>query len=146
MSVIVFPSQNRYQRLVFGVNFFCNNCLLLLLTFINMRRDPQLSKYTSSAKITLTQHFDSTICTARIQTFTFFVSVTRTYEEDVPDYMIPSHYLYTETETESTTLLPYIDPSTPSNVTVIKGKTAMLACVVRNVGKAAVSWGPFSIF
>ncbi len=72
--------------------------------------------------------------------------MTRTYEEDVPDYVIPSHYLYTETETESTTLLPYIDPSTPSNVTVIKGKTAMLACVVRNVGKAAVSWNVFSIF
>ena len=67
-------------------------------------------------------------------------SVTQTYEEDIPDYMLGGNYLYTETEaTESTTLRPYIDPSTPTNVTVIKGKTAMLACVVRNVGKAAVS-------
>ena len=54
--------------------------------------------------------------------------------------MVPSHYFYTENDsTESTTLRPYIDSSTPTNVTVIKGKTAMLACVVRNVGKAAVS-------
>ena len=69
-----------------------------------------------------------------------FVSfaVTQTYEEDISDY--GGNYLYTETEaTESTTLRPFIDPSTPTNVTVIKGKTAMLACVVRNVGKAAVS-------
>ena len=59
--------------------------------------------------------------------------------------MVPSHYFYTETEpTESTTLRPYIDPSTPTNVTVIKGKTAMLACVVRNVGKAAVSYSYIS--
>ena len=66
--------------------------------------------------------------------------MTQTYEEDIPDYMLGGNYLYTETEaTESTTLRPYIDPSTPTNVTVIKGKTAMLACVVRNVGKAAVS-------
>ena len=75
----------------------------------------------------------------------FFFSVTQTYEEDVPDYMVPSHYFYTENDsTESTTLRPYIDPSTPTNVTVIKGKTAMLACVVRNVGKAAVSLIQFS--
>jgi hypothetical protein len=65
--------------------------------------------------------------------------VTQTYEEDIPDYMLSGNYFYTETEaSESTTLRPFIDPSTPTNVTVIKGKTAMLACVVRNVGKAAV--------
>lgn len=40
---------------------------------------------------------------------------------------------------EEPTPKPFIDPSTPTNVTVIKGKSAMLACVVRNVGKAAVS-------
>ena len=33
---------------------------------------------------------------------------------------------------------PFIDPATPTNVTVIKGKSAMLACVVRDVGTAAV--------
>ena len=54
--------------------------------------------------------------------------MTQTYEEDIPDYMLGGNYLYTETEaSESTTLRPYIDPSTPTNVTVIKGKTAMLA-------------------
>ena len=40
---------------------------------------------------------------------------------------------------DETTPAPSIDPNTPTNVTVIKGKTAMLACVVRNVGKAAVN-------
>ena len=69
--------------------------------------------------------------------------MTQTYEEDVPDYnLIQSHYMYTEIDPSepSTTMRPFIDPSTPTNVTVIKGKTAMLACVVRNVGKAAVSF------
>ena len=33
---------------------------------------------------------------------------------------------------------PFIDPSTPTNVTVTRGKTAMLACVVRNLGTASV--------
>jgi len=35
---------------------------------------------------------------------------------------------------------PFIDPSTPTNVTVIKGKSAMLACVVHHVEDSAVSW------
>eukprot|EP00093_Oithona_nana_P008613 08613.XXX_287334_271768_1 [CDS] Oithona nana genome sequencing. len=42
--------------------------------------------------------------------------------------------------TPDVTPTPSIDLTTPKNVTVIKGKTAMLACVVRDVGKAAVSW------
>ena len=33
---------------------------------------------------------------------------------------------------------PFIDPSTPTNVTVIKGKSAMLACVVHHVEDSAV--------
>ena len=40
--------------------------------------------------------------------------------------------------TPEVTPTPSIDLTTPRNVTVIKGKTAMLACVVRDVGKAAV--------
>ena len=40
--------------------------------------------------------------------------------------------------TPDVTPTPSIDLTTPKNVTVIKGKTAMLACVVRDVGKAAV--------
>ena len=36
------------------------------------------------------------------------------------------------------TSVPFIDATTPTNVTVIKGKTAMLACVVRNLGTAKV--------
>ena len=43
------------------------------------------------------------------------------------------------TTTPEPTPEPYIDPSTPANVTVIKGKSAMLACVVREIGDAAVS-------
>jgi len=39
------------------------------------------------------------------------------------------------------TLSPSIDTTnTPINVTVIKGKAATLACVVRNIGNEAVSW------
>ena len=34
---------------------------------------------------------------------------------------------------------PFIDPSTPTNVTVIKGKSAMLACVVHHLEDSAVS-------
>ena len=40
--------------------------------------------------------------------------------------------------TPEATPIPSIDLTTPRNVTVIKGKTAMLACVVRDVGNAAV--------
>ena len=43
------------------------------------------------------------------------------------------------TTTPEPTPEPYIDPTTPANVTVIKGKSAMLACVVREIGDAAVS-------
>ena len=43
------------------------------------------------------------------------------------------------TTTPEPTPEPYIDPSTPANVTVIKGKSAMLACVVREIGDSAVS-------
>jgi len=46
----------------------------------------------------------------------------------------------TTVPTPEPTLAPYIEASTPTNVTVIKGKTAMLACVVRNLGTAKVSW------
>ena len=45
----------------------------------------------------------------------------------------------TSTSTTSTTLPPYIDPTTPTNVTVIKGKTAMLVCVVKDLGTAKVT-------
>ena len=34
---------------------------------------------------------------------------------------------------------PWIDPETPTNVTVVAGKTAILACVVRQLGTASVS-------
>lgn len=40
--------------------------------------------------------------------------------------------------TTSSTLAPYIDPTTPTNVTVIRGKTAMLVCVVTDLGTAKV--------
>ena len=39
----------------------------------------------------------------------------------------------------ASTAVPFIDATTPTNVTVIKGKTAMLACVVRNLGTAKVT-------
>ena len=39
----------------------------------------------------------------------------------------------------ASTAVPFIDATTPTNVTVIKGKTAMLACVVRNLGTAKVA-------
>ena len=45
----------------------------------------------------------------------------------------------TSTSTTSTTLAPYIDPTTPTNVTVIKGKKAMLVCVVNDLGTAKVN-------
>ena len=40
---------------------------------------------------------------------------------------------------DGVTLRPFIDPETPVNVTVVRGKTATLACVVRNLGTASVS-------
>ena len=52
------------------------------------------------------------------------------------------NYLKMSTSTStstSTTLPPYIDPTTPTNVTVIKGKAAMLVCVVTDLGTAKVS-------
>ena len=33
---------------------------------------------------------------------------------------------------------PWIDPETPTNVTVVAGRTAILACVVRQLGTASV--------
>ena len=61
------------------------------------------------------------------------------------DYMTPAEKSFilmsssTSTSTTSTTLPPYIDPTTPTNVTVIKGKTAMLVCVVKDLGTAKVT-------
>ncbi len=34
---------------------------------------------------------------------------------------------------------PWIDPESPTNVTVVAGRTATLACIVRNLGTASVS-------
>ena len=36
------------------------------------------------------------------------------------------------------TAAPWIDPETPTNVTVVAGRTAILACVVRELGTASV--------
>ena len=36
------------------------------------------------------------------------------------------------------TVAPWIDASTPTNVTVVAGRTAILACVVRELGTASV--------
>ncbi|XP_040569501.1 kin of IRRE-like protein 1 [Lepeophtheirus salmonis] len=58
---------------------------------------------------------------------------------DLPPYTEPSNHLTSSTDS-TPTRKPMIDASTPTNVTVIKGKTAILACVVRNLGTASVSW------
>ena len=39
---------------------------------------------------------------------------------------------------KKTTIVPYIETTTPRNVTVIKGKTATLVCQVQNLGEAKV--------
>ena len=39
---------------------------------------------------------------------------------------------------DGSTLRPFVDPETPTNVTVVRGRTATLACVVRNLGTASV--------
>ena len=54
-------------------------------------------------------------------------------------YVLEEHFYPFGTTAPEPTPKPSIDPNTPTNVTVIKGKAAMLACMVRNVGKAAVS-------
>jgi hypothetical protein len=59
------------------------------------------------------------------------------YIEPNGQYFYPYKSGYGSTTMEPTPQ-PYIDPTTPNNVTVIKGKSTMLACVVRNVGNAAV--------
>ena len=51
---------------------------------------------------------------------------------------LDDHFYPYGTTAAEPTLSPSIDHSTPTNVTVIKGKSATLACVVRNVGNAAV--------
>ncbi|XP_065206285.1 kin of IRRE-like protein 1 [Planococcus citri] len=37
-------------------------------------------------------------------------------------------------------LIPYFDPSMPTNVTALVGKSAYLSCKVRNLGNKTVSW------
>ena len=77
--------------------------------------------------------------------FTFF-SVAEPVEESFDNnqmsepYVVDSFYPYNYgvSTTPEATPHPFIDPTTPTNVTVIKGKYAMLACVVRHVGNAAV--------
>lgn len=69
-----------------------------------------------------------------------FLSKLPPYVEPSDDLYYPYGGSYYGSTTPEPTPKPYIDPTTPSNVTVIKGKTAMLACVVRNLGTAAVSW------
>ena len=54
--------------------------------------------------------------------------------------VLDDHFYPYGTTAAEPTLSPSIDHSTPANVTVIKGKSATLACVVRNVGKAAVKF------
>ena len=62
---------------------------------------------------------------------------SQNYQTDLErNYLIMSTSSSTST---STTLVPYIDPTTPTNVTVIRGKTAMLVCVVTDLGTAKVS-------
>jgi hypothetical protein len=46
---------------------------------------------------------------------------------------------YYDRTTPDPDLRPFIDAETPLNVTVVRGKTAVLACVVRNLGTASVS-------
>jgi len=53
---------------------------------------------------------------------------------------LDDHFHAYGTTAAEPTLSPSIDLTTPTNVTVIKGKTAMLACVVLNIGNEAVSW------
>ena len=77
-----------------------------------------------------------------------FISAAEPVEENVRDgsktfmpHALPAlddHFYPYGTTAAEPTLSPSIDHTTPTNVTVIKGKSATLACVVRNVGNAAV--------
>ena len=68
------------------------------------------------------------------------------FQGDLPDFLRHQRHFDTDYHDDYNTEgeeeedeRPFIDPSTPTNVTVTRGKTAMLACVVRNLGTASVS-------
>ena len=58
------------------------------------------------------------------------------------EFVVRDYYEYESEEIRdgAATLVapPWIDPSTPTNVTVVAGRTAILACVVRDLGTASV--------
>ena len=76
-----------------------------------------------------------------------FISAVEPVEENVRGHQnfiprslprLDDHFHAYGTTAAEPTLSPSIDLTTPTNVTVIKGKTAMLACVVQNIGNEAV--------
>ena len=73
------------------------------------------------------------------------------FVEDLPEFLkrrdghtrsrqsFQDYYEYDSGEPkDGVTEAPWIDPSTPTNVTVVAGRTAILACVVGELGTASV--------